>query len=388
MFHSGAIPFARRIRLDHDVLVVEEPERVAEDWRYLEQNGHATAFQTRAWLEPWLRTIAPAAGARPIFVLARDRKSGEPHMLLPLCLRRIGRLDAIEFADLGVSDYNAPLLGPNFHQSRADFSALWARVRAMLPKSDLLRFDKSPAMIGAARNPLADLGGLRPLRLGAWSVPLPQSRELYESQALAPSLAKELRRKRRRIAQRGELRFFKATTREDTRRLFAALTEMRSARFDDLGRSNILADETCRRFYESLALDGANGCAELHGVEVDGVLVAVLFGLRHAGAYSLLLSGFLADEWKSCSLGNVSVDLMMSAAIDEGLDVFDFTIGDAACKGDFGAQRMTLYGGVQAQSMRALRRAAESRLKGAVRTLLAQSSFVRTRQSTAARSGG
>ena len=47
-----------------DVEVSFDESEVAPQWRELENQG--TAFQTRAWVLPWYRFVAPRFGATPI----------------------------------------------------------------------------------------------------------------------------------------------------------------------------------------------------------------------------------------------------------------------------------------------------------------------------------
>ncbi|MFO1136052.1 MAG: GNAT family N-acetyltransferase [Rhodoblastus sp.] len=366
-FSSFREPPARRFA--PDVCVAFDPADIAREWRCLEETGRATVFQTRRWLESLLRTTAPAEGAQAFFVLVRERTSAAPQMLLPLCLRRREGLRAIEFLDLGASDYNAPLIASDFRPSPGEFAALWSSIRVALPPADILRIEKSPATIGGAPNPLAHLRFMRRLALGAWSVSLPQTREVYEREALSARFRKELRRKRRRLDRCGALRLVRARGVEDAIGMLRELADMRRDRYAALGRHDILGAGAFRAFYEDLLARG-DGLAEIHALEVDGLRIAVQFGLRRGGAFHFLLSGFRDGEWALRSVGSVAADMMIAQAIDEGLATFDFTIGNAPYKRYFGAARQDLFGGAQALSYRALPEVAERRIKGSLRELL------------------
>lgn len=351
-----------------DVCVAFDPADIAGEWRRLEETGHATAFQTRRWLEPLMRIAAPAEGAEPFFVLVREPASGAPQMLMPLCLRRRGALRAIEFLDLGASDYNAPLIASDFRPSPTEFAALWSAIRAALPPADILRIDKSPVTIASAPNPLLHLRFMRRLALGAWSVALPRTREAYDREILSARFRKELRRKRRRLEACGALRIVRAGDAGEASRMLRELADMRRRRYAALGRHDILANAAFRAFYEELL--ARDGLAEIHALEVDGLRVAVQFGLRRAEAFHFLLSGFRDDEWAQKSVGGVAADMMIAQAIEAGLATFDFTIGNAPYKRYFGAVRHDLFGGAQALSYRALPEVAERRIKSSLRTLL------------------
>lgn len=367
---AAALTPATAVCEHRQVIVTTDYPTIADDWRRLEETGHATVFQTRAWQEPLRRVLAPACGAEPLFVVARDVRTGAPDMLLPLCRRRDGWLNVVEFLDLGVCDYNAPLIAARFMPEREEFATLWRSIRAALPPGDMLCVDKSPALIGNAPNPLADLPGISPLRIGAWATALPDSRARYDAESLDRAFRKDLRRKRRRLAARGAVSFREARGRDDRAAMFAALVEMRSARFGALRRTDVCLQPAHRRFYDAVLARSPEGFARVFGLEVDGQLVAALFGLARPGVFSFLLSGFLEGVWTNASPGCLAVDGAIDQMIEEGVAVFDFTIGDGRQKRDFGAMRLPLYGGAEALGWRAVPYAARVRLKGALRTAL------------------
>ncbi|MGF6308206.1 CelD/BcsL family acetyltransferase involved in cellulose biosynthesis [Bradyrhizobium sp. i1.8.4] len=71
-----------------------------------------TAFQHPQWYASWYRAFASTDGVSPLIALVRDAATGERAALLPLICNRQGGLRIIEFADLNLTDFNAPLLGP------------------------------------------------------------------------------------------------------------------------------------------------------------------------------------------------------------------------------------------------------------------------------------
>ena len=328
-----------------EILATDRVELIQRDWDTLVNEGRLTPFQTPHWLHPWYAIVAPHLGARPLFVVVRDAISKAPLMLLPLCTRRQGLLRIVEFADGGLSDYNAPLLARNFAPGETPMNALWRAILAKLPPADVVRLDKMPAQFAGGPNPLHHLQGKRPMKIDAWGVQLPSTRAEYEKR-LSSTFCKELRRKGRRVESRGKATLIHARDGKDALRIFDALAQMRTHRFEALGRGNVLAVPALRSFYEAVIVDSfAQNFAALSALEVDGELVATLFALRHADTYYLLLSSFRNGEWKSASPGNVMLDRMTTHLIESGVGVFDFTIGNESYKRDFGAQPQALAAG-------------------------------------------
>ena len=340
-----------------------DPDEVRPEWDELERSGAGSAFQTQRWLDPWYRVIAPHFAVAPLFVAVTEHDSGQPLMLLPLCIRREGWLKVVEFPDLGVSDYNAPLVSPSVDLHGDAWRPVWREIRAALPRADLLRLDKVPARVGGAANPMAPLASSRRRHLSSWGVSLPPSRADY-NRMLDASFAKELRRKGRRLEGRGAVSFRHAETEADGRAIFAELCKQRQSRFEELGRTNILADPVFRAFYEAVLFDDwPNSLAMLSALMVDDEIVAALFALRHRNSYHLIMSTFLAGPWKSSSPGNIVVDRAINAAIEAGVTYFDFTIGNEPYKRDFGATEEPLFAGQHPLSLAGLPQAITFDLK-------------------------
>lgn len=321
-------------------------EAIADDWRRLEAAGALTPFQSLAWVRPLYAELAPNLGARPLVVLVRDRPGGAPVMLLPLCARRLYGIRVIEFADLGASDYNAPILAENFTPSPNQWRDLWRRILAALaPSGAALRLNKAPLLIEGRKNPMVAFGDRStPMGFSAWSVSLPPTRAEFCETTLDPSFAREIAKKFRRVAKHGAIEFAFAETPIEKRVAFDILTRQRQARFDEMGRvSNALAQPDYRRFYRSAAVESAASLAQLALLKVGGEIVATLFALRRRDAFHVIMSTFEGGEWKRCSLGSVLIQAAAEHCIDLGVATFDLTIGDEDYKQKFGARPSPLF---------------------------------------------
>lgn len=313
--------------------------QVAADWQRLETEGHCTAFQTRAWLQPFYDHLAPALGLEPLFLHVAQADTGRPLMLWPLVRQRRLGMSLLAFADAGVSDYNAPLLAAPSLPAEAWSQAL----QALRAQAALLKLDKLPSDAG-----LASVAGpaAAPLSYGTWAVDLPDSLAAYEQHCLAPAFAKDLAMRRRRLERKGAVQFERAATLEARRLAFEALVRQRARRFAETGRDDILGRPDFRRFYEAAAVHAPGDTVRLFTLAVDETVVAVMLAIDHAGTRHMVMPSFEAGEWKNCSPGNVLMLRAIGDAIAGGLRRFDFTIGDEAYKAGFGAVRQPVHGGL------------------------------------------
>lgn len=140
------------------------------DWRCaasrLNAGNHRTLFQHIDWLAAWYEGFRSPS---PLIAVISDAATGRDIALVPLICRPKGGIRIVEFADLGLSDNNAPILSSaapdDATGARAVGRALLAALRGLPEGADLLRLKKMPATIGAKPNPLAALG-----RIGSCSV--------------------------------------------------------------------------------------------------------------------------------------------------------------------------------------------------------------------------
>ena len=123
----------RKADLSVDVAADSAFDFLSDEYRELFASSDATAFQHPIWLDAFYRRLAPARGAKPVIVTGRGH-DGALRFVLPLIRRRKSGVALLESADLGVSDYSAPVAASNFAApaGTADLVAL------ILPPFDVL----------------------------------------------------------------------------------------------------------------------------------------------------------------------------------------------------------------------------------------------------------
>lgn len=327
-----------------DIEISTDIDAIENDWEYLEKEGNLTPFQTKAWLLPLYAILASGKNAKPLFVLVRDKVTRKPLMLLALCTRSHYGMTIIEFADFGVCDYNAPLISRIFTPSASQWQALWHGITKRLKRGTVFWLKKMPAFIGDLPNPLVLYGQkLRQMDVSTWGVALPATFAEYNKKTLNSTFSKELAKKSRRIANRGEVTYAIAKTPEEKQEVFKVLARQRQARCDEMKRTNNMAQPLYRRFYEAVTAESPGSLASMRMMKVGGKIIGVTLALHHRKAVHILMSTYESGEWKSCSLGNVSMLSAVEHAIGSGAQFFDLTIGNEGYKKDFGTTPSSLY---------------------------------------------
>lgn len=327
----------------------------------------ATPFQSATWLAALDAVLAPARAASIELLWVSDAASHDLIVALPIAMRRVGGLRAAEIADLGVADYQAPLLGPSApaFADAGGAAAIAVALRQALPDVDLLRFEKMPAAIGDRANPLAHLVQAHASRFSANRLQVPDTVEAFIA-SRGKKYRKEAERCFRRIAEAGEVRFERASSPDEIAAAYAQLEAWQSMRHNEAGHVYALDDADLSRFYRDLALAGAGvregagagagsePFASLFTLSVGDRFVAILYGVEHAGTFTLLRIADAGAEWKHVSPGRLVVIETMRHMVARGVRDFDMGIGDYPFKRWIGCSSELLFDAEIALTWRAL----------------------------------
>src|SRR6185369_8356777 len=297
-----------------------------------QDSSPSTPFQHPQWYDAWYRASADAEGIEPLIAVVTDASTGEPVVLLPLIRRRQNNIATVEFADLDLTDYNAPILGPAAPRDAKAARALWrsllSALRRMPEKADLIRLRKIPVDLVGKPNPIAllDAGGACSLNGN-----LVTTGEDYDGwrYTLEKTVRKELERSWRVFTRDPAASFAIITDTDEALRILSTTEVQQGTRMQTLGLNYILNDETCAAFYRNLVRDGVgNGYAQVSALTVGDEVVATLLGIRTGARYVMIRISNAGEKWASCSPGRLIIERTMAALHQDGVRAFDFSVGN------------------------------------------------------------
>jgi CelD/BcsL family acetyltransferase involved in cellulose biosynthesis len=327
----------------------------------------ATGFQSLDWLTVLYEELAPARHAMPRVVAVTDRNNGEVALILPLLIEKERKLTVARFADLGVSDYGGPVLGPALLKKTRSIRRAWRGILHAMPDVDLIRFERMPARIGGRPNPLLTRSGVTPARHSGNVLVIPETVEAF-LRARDKKYRKEIERCYRLWEKQSTPRFYRAATPEELARVCSVLEEQQAARHGALNSGYVLNEPGYRAFYERLAIDGSDvGLASLFALEADGEIIATLFGVVHDGTFTLLRIGTAGEAWGHLSPGRLVIVEAMKHFVAQGIRRFDFGPGDDPFKRGFAVEEVPLHDLIVARDLSVVPRAVYDRLKGRLR---------------------
>jgi CelD/BcsL family acetyltransferase involved in cellulose biosynthesis len=320
------------------------------DWQQALARWHdispSTPFQHPQWYDAWYRAFADAEGIEPLIAVVTDTSTGEPAVLLPLIRRRQNNIAIVEFADLDLTDYNAPMLGCAAPRDAKAARALWrgllSALRRMPEAADLIRLRKVPVDLDGKPNPIALLDAAGPCSLNGNLVTTGENYDAWRY-TLEKTVRKELERSWRVFTRDPAASFAIITDTNEALRILSTTEVQQGTRMQSLGLNYILNDETCAAFYRNLVRDGVgNGYALVSALKVGDEVVATLLGIRTGSRYVMIRISNAGEKWSNCSPGRLIIERTMAALHRDGVREFDFSVGNYAYKRRFGVTRLPL----------------------------------------------
>jgi CelD/BcsL family acetyltransferase involved in cellulose biosynthesis len=252
----------------------------------------------------------------------------------------------VEFADLALTDYNAPMLGSAAPREAKAANTLWRDLLAALRRlpggADLIRLRKMPADLDGRPNPLALLDSAGPCPLNGNLVTAGDDFDAWRY-SLERTVRKELERSWRVFTREPTAEFQIVTDKDDALRVLSTMEVQQGARMQHLGLNFILNDETCAAFYRHLVGENlGSGYAVLSALTVGEEVVAALLGIRSGSRYVMVRISNAGEKWSNCSPGRLIIERTMAALHKDGVRQFDFSIGNYAYKRRLGVAPLAL----------------------------------------------
>jgi CelD/BcsL family acetyltransferase involved in cellulose biosynthesis len=338
-------------------------DAVSDEWKAFERRADHTVFQSFDWLATWQREIGTRNGTIPAIVLGHD-VDGEFLFILQLAIETHGLTRRLVWLGSQLCDYNAPLLAEHFsgRMSAERFVLAWRDAVRLLRANPHLRFDlidlqKMPEMIGAQRNPFLDLQAFDFPILdhpsGAYVANLDRDRETFYAAKRSSATRKKERKQLRQLAEHGEVRFVDVTDRDEIARTLETLFSQKARAFSRMGVDDLFERPGRRDFFRAIAADPAlREIVHVSRLDVGATITATNVGLKFRGCYYLILSSYDDGDLSRFGPGRAHLHELLRYAIDNGLQQFDFTVGDEPYKRDWSDTELRLYDHVAAVTLR------------------------------------
>lgn len=280
--------------------------------------------QSSEWTESFL-SVHEAEGLIAIF-----RDGDEPIAAVALEIIRSHRIVTARFP--GGSHANGNFMP--CHRELSGNGVLLTMLEAALAdhtaRIDMLSLERQREMLEGVRNPFltADASASADVAL---AVDLTGGIEKVLSGSTGKRKRKKHRSQRRKLEAAGGYRRFTAASDAQVERLLNAFFRMKAERFGKLGIRNVFEEARVQQAFLQLFKSGLGSTPprfQLDGLEVDGRLRAVTGSSRTETGIICEFSSFLEDDLVHASPGDFLFHENILAACEEGLTLYDFSVGD------------------------------------------------------------
>lgn len=303
-------------------------------WRRFETKAVFTPYQHFDWIEAYRDGLAQAEGFETRIVVITD-PAKRVRMLLPLAVSR-GRGFAVASLIGGKqANFHFPLMAAD--QPSPSPESVWSILRevaATTLKIDAYRLFNQPLSWNGQPNPLAEGG--RPSPSNGYRLTLDEDCETTLARAFGRETRKKLRKKERRLLERGPLTHLVARNSDEVDTILAAFYAQKGERFRERGINDPFAPSSVQAFIRAGCLAGlAEGAPaiELHALLVGERILATFGGAADSGRFCGMFNSFDQEpEIARYSPGEVLVYRIIEAQCRRGRRLFDLGVGEASYK--------------------------------------------------------
>ncbi len=312
------------------VSVARDLAAAAASWDRLGGRGIGSPYQTRPFVEAWFAHLGQRA--EPLIVTG-ESEWGES-FVLPLAVRRMGPARVAVFPGDSHANMNVGLFDAGLwtRLTAADVQAIHRAIATARPEVDLLALRAQPVEFGGRDNPFVD-DRSRPSPHMAYASDLAGGMDALLSRHKGGKKRSMLRKRENGLTALGVLEAGRAATPAEARALLEVLFTQKAERFKQKGIPDAFGDETTRDFFRALCGNvGASDLIDMRVLRLGDDAIATTLLLRHGGTAYLLMNSFCLGEAARFSPGEVLLHRAIEACCADGLDGFDFGVGDARYK--------------------------------------------------------
>jgi CelD/BcsL family acetyltransferase involved in cellulose biosynthesis len=311
------------------VEIFDDMAAAAPHWRALERgNALATPYQNFDFLNFWQTHVGAGTGVTPFIVMAFNA-AGAPLFVWPLGRRSIAGLRVVEFLGGSQANFNMAV----WHRdavTKIGQEELRGVLDQLAGEADILRLTNQPLTWAGTTNPFALLPQQRSPSFG-YSGALAHDFDALLRARTNASDRKKMRKKERTLAGYGDVRFERACTTSDVRRVLDAFFKQKSARMRSLGIPDVFAAPGVRRFIEAAA-SGFDPAIEIYALSVNDIIVATMGGIVGGGRFCAMFNSIAQGHYAVESPGEQLILNLVKGCCERGLDTFDLGIGEAQYK--------------------------------------------------------
>ena len=315
-------------------------------WKELEENSIHYIFQTYDWNNHWHNMIGEPQNIKPVIVVVKE--NSKPVALFPLTIKNIYFIKILEFSGGILNDYNMPLIKTQSNFIK-QFKTNWEEIIKILPKYDIRLFRKIPQIYDKKKGYFYKSWTPNCMHK-AFAMDLPKSTELLRKR-LSKNLISNISRKNRRLSELGNVKFVISQTDLDYKKITEQMIAQKRQRYLQTGVRDVLKCIYIQNFYRQF---NSNNSEELKihvsALKLGNKIIATHWGVIHNNILYWLMPTH-SYKYQKYSPGRLLIDRLLTWAIENKIESFDFTIGDDQYKKEYCNRESVLYDNLQSNTI-------------------------------------
>lgn len=297
-------------------------------WRALEAEAVLTPYQRFDWLQALVASgLESSAGIKVVLI----RRDGRAVALLPLVVERRFGIATARMLGTDQSNCDWMMTLADFAPDAATLRDLLARIGRDMGGLDLLTLFNQPAQWQGGANAVLALARA-PAASNFYTATIGPTPVPYIEHRLSNKRRSNIRRGMRRLEElHGPVRAIRVGDVAMLDKVHATFLAQRATRFEEMGVSNIFAEDAFVRFFSQLAIEGfgqPRPALALHALFAGEEILATCWGAMAGNHYSQYINSTAAGPAAKYSLMAVLIGEVMDDLTQAGIITFDMGLGD------------------------------------------------------------
>ena len=311
-------------------------------WREFEKNTLDSPFQSFAWLNHWQNSIgSPLYLMKPQIIVISNKE--KVVAIFPMGINKSYGVLKLEWIGGVNSDYMGPILGKQWGELTGDFQSYWNNAVKKMDLFDIIHLQKQKKYIGMFPNPFISFEKFQN-NVMSYQVEFNCEWKKHYEINISKKLRADSSRQKRRLAEIGKLKFVIADTIASKINIVNIMMRQKSRRYRDTNKWDMLAISEYKKFYKGLT-EMNDQSLNIHYSElrIKDTVLATHVGLVDQTTFYYLMPANEVGIWKKYSPGRILLEFIQEWSTQNGLKVFDFTVGGEAYKKQWCNAETPLY---------------------------------------------
>jgi len=316
----------------------------------IKDDSFFNVFQLTEWIDTVINNSNDYNKIKIIFVFDGDNLI----LVAPLCIKNIYGCRELSWISSEILDYNNPIISKYFDFRNVDFKRLWKKIiKDLSGKCDLIFFNKIPAFIDSAANPLVD----SKYKFYQKSYQLDLNKLDYDSFYNSKNNNKSKqtdRRKEKKLNHKNDLIFSYININPSNFQLVEDLIFEKMSFYQKKKEKTFNYQSIINKYKKLICFKSNNYKFNLSILKKNQTKISSILGVIFNDVYYYLIPLTHHSEYKKFSPGRFHIVNLIKWTMNNNIKFIDFTAGDESYKSNWSNTNFKMFYYLKLNSIRGL----------------------------------